>query len=256
MRVCLLASGSKGNAIYLESRRSRILIDAGLSAREIRKRLAIVGVQAEDLDAIFVTHEHSDHIRGLGPLARMCKLPVYLHHQARTAMNDIGRLPIVEEFDDGEHFAWRDLAIHSFPVTHDSVAPVGFVIETDEGKVGVATDLGIATRLVSDRLKNCRVLILESNHDEDLLRDGPYPWPLKQRVRSNHGHLSNNAAAHLLESVLWDGLDAVFLAHLSETNNHPRLAERCAREVLERQDACHPHLVVGAQHETSFCFQV
>ena len=256
MRVCLLASGSKGNAIYVESRRSRILIDAGLSAREIRKRLAVIGVHAEDLDAIFVTHEHSDHIRGLGPLARMCQLPVYLHHQTRAALSDIGRLPIVEEFDAGENLAWRDLAIHSFPVTHDSVAPVGFVIETDEGKVGVATDLGIATRLVSDRLKNCRVLILESNHDEDMLRDGPYPWPLKQRVRSNHGHLSNNAAAHLLESVLWEGLDAVFLAHLSETNNHPQLAERCAREILESQERCRPHLVVGAQHETSFCYQV
>ena len=255
MRVCLLASGSKGNAIYVESCQSRILIDAGLSAREIRKRLAVVGVDANDLDAIFVTHEHSDHIRGLGPLARMCQLPVYLHHQTCGNLPDIGALPIVEEFDDGETFAWRDLSIHTFPVTHDSVAPVGFVIETDEGKIGVATDLGIATRLVADSLKGCRVLILESNHDEDMLRDGPYPWPLKQRVRSNHGHLSNKEAANLLEGALWNGLDAVFLAHLSETNNLPQLAEGCARQVLERQDICRPLLVVGGQHETSFCFQ-
>ena len=123
-------------------------------------------------------------------------------------------------------FDFRDLKMSAFPITHDAAAPVGYVIETDEGKIGIATDLGIATRLVTQRLQDCRVLILESNHDEEMLRDGPYPWPLKQRIRSQHGHLSNTAAARLLADLLGSGLEAVFLAHLSETNNLPSLPKR------------------------------
>ena len=130
-----------------------------------------------------------------------------------------------------------------------------YVIETSEGKVGIATDLGLATRLVAERLKGCRVLILEANHDEEMLRDGPYPWPLKQRIRSNHGHLSNTASAQLLQGLLWEGLEAVFLAHLSEVNNRPGLAESCAAEVLARQNLCRPQIILGCQGEPSACFR-
>jgi len=253
LRVCLLASGSKGNAIYVESRQSRILVDVGLSGREICRRLDEIGVAGTDLDAVLVSHEHGDHIRGLGPLARQFKMPVHLHHRVMDSLSGIGHLPSVQEFDGGTDFFVRDIKVHCFPVTHDAVAPVGFTIDTDEGKVGIATDLGISTRLVADCLKECRVLILESNHDEDLLRDGPYPWPLKQRVRSHHGHLSNKASAQLLRGLLWEGLEAVFLAHLSETNNRPELAESCAREVLKEQNVCHPQLILGAQQHVSAC---
>ena len=256
MRVCLLASGSKGNAIYIESRETRLLIDAGLSAREITQRLAQIDVGAESLHALLVTHEHSDHCRGLGPLARRYRLPVYLNPETRGALPNPGRIDHLQEFDNGDRIDLRDLSIRAIPLTHDAASPVGYLIETSEGKIGLATDLGIATRLVADRLRECRVLILESNHDEEMLRDGPYPWPLKQRVRSNHGHLSNGASSELLKGLLWEGLEAVFLAHLSEVNNRPELAEGCASGVIDAQNRCRPRLIVGSQHRTSCCFTV
>jgi len=256
LRVCLLASGSKGNAVYVESRDTRLLIDAGLSARELKSRLALIGADGEKLDGLLVTHEHGDHCRGLGPMARSCRLPVFVHADTRRALPGPGRLDDLREFDDTTAFAWRDLKIEPFPLTHDAVAPVGYTIESAEGKIGIATDLGIATRLVAERLKGCRVLILEANHDEEMLRDGPYPWPLKQRIRSNHGHLSNTASAQLLQGLLWEGLEAVFLAHLSEVNNHPGLAESCAREVLARQNLCRPQLILGCQAHPSACFAI
>ena len=254
MRVCLLASGSKGNAVYVESRETRLLIDAGLSARELKSRLSLIGAEGESLDGLLVTHEHSDHCRGLGPMARSCRLPVFVQTDTRKVLPGPGRLDDLREFDGEGAFSWRDLQIDPFPLTHDAVAPVGYTIETGEGKIGIATDLGVATRLVAERLKGCRVLILESNHDEEMLRDGPYPWHLKQRIRSNHGHLSNAASAQLLQSLLWEGLEAVFLAHLSETNNRPGLAESCAKAVLDRQNICRPQLIVGCQAQPSACF--
>lgn len=256
LRVCLLASGSKGNAVYVESRETRLLIDAGLSARELKTRLALIGAAGEALDALLVTHEHGDHCRGLGPMARSCRLPVFVHTDTRQALPNPGRLDDLREFDGEAAFTWRDLMIDPFPLTHDAVAPVGYTIETAEGKIGIATDLGIATRLVAERLKGCRVLILEANHDEEMLRDGPYPWHLKQRIRGNHGHLSNAASAQLLQGLLWEGLEAVFLAHLSETNNRPGLAEASAAEVLTRQNLCRPQLILGCQGHPSTCFAV
>jgi phosphoribosyl 1,2-cyclic phosphodiesterase len=254
LRVCLLASGSRGNAIYIESRESRILIDAGLSARDIDSRLTGIGSGGDRLDALLVTHEHGDHTRGAGPMARRFRLPVYMHPDTRQALPRLGDIHDLREFDTGDEFALRDLQINTFHTTHDAAAPVGYTIDTAEGKVGIATDLGIATRLVAERLKGCRVLILESNHDEELLRDGPYPWHLKQRIRSNHGHLSNTASAQLLKDLLWEGLEAVFLAHLSEVNNRPGLAEKGALDILSRQNICRPQVVVGSQDQASICF--
>ena len=240
MKICLLASGSKGNSILVESGKTRLLIDAGLSARELRKRLDSVGVEAESLDALLITHEHGDHVRGLGPLVRQLELPVYLQTDLARKLPDVGKLECVREFVDGEEFTINDLTIRPFAITHDCLAPVGFTLDGELGKVGVATDLGVVTRLVTECLQDCRALVLETNHDEELLRDGPYPWKLKQRVRSNHGHLSNNAAGNLLQSLLWTGLETVFLGHLSETNNRPDLAVAVVNEVLEKQNICEP----------------
>ena len=256
MRICLLASGSKGNALYLECGETRLLIDAGLSARELTARLASIGVAATDLNGILVSHEHLDHCRGLGPLARRHQLPVYLHGETRRALPGLGRLDDHREFEAGDVWTFRDLQITTIPLTHDAVAPVGFCIESGAGKVGLVTDLGIATRLVADRLQGCRALVVEANHDETMLRDGPYPWPLKQRIRSNHGHLSNTAAAHLLDELLWDGLEAVFLAHLSETNNLPHLARDCCQAVLDRRTCCRPTLEVGGPARPSRCLEL
>lgn len=255
MRVCLLASGSKGNAVYIEAGDSRILVDAGLSAREIERRLGTIGADAAKLDAILVTHEHQDHTTAVGPLARRYRLPVCIHPRTHAAAR-IGRIEAVREFDTGSSFELRDLQVTPFPLTHDAAETVGFVVDTPTGRIGVATDLGIATRLVADCLRDCRVLVLESNHDERMLRDGPYPWHLKQRISSRHGHLSNTEAAELLGSLLWEGTDAVFLAHLSETNNDPQLARCNARAVLDNQNRCAPHLYVGTQNAVSPCFDL
>ncbi len=256
MRVCLLASGSKGNAVYIDSGETRILVDVGLSAREIEKRLNLIGVDADSLHAILVTHEHLDHVRGIGPLARRFDLPVYAHPETYRALPRIGKIEALHEFDAGATFCLRDMEIRPFPITHDAKAPVGFAINTLSGKIGVATDLGIATRLVSDCLGECRVLVLESNHDEQLLLDGPYPWHLKQRIRSNQGHLSNTASADLLDELLWDGLNAVFLAHLSEVNNEPDMAYAGAAQVLAQQNLCQPELIVGSQENVSYCYEI
>ncbi|GAB4168883.1 MAG: MBL fold metallo-hydrolase [Geothermobacteraceae bacterium] len=255
MRVCLLASGSKGNAIYVEAAGTRLLVDAGLSARELTARLDSIGVDAGDLDALLVTHEHLDHCRGLGPMTRRYGLPVHIHHRTLDALSNPGRLDELIEFDSGAVFEVGNLQIRAVPVTHDAADPVGFVIDTPAGRVGIATDLGIATRLVRQNYSGCRVLVLETNHDPELLRDGPYPWPLKQRIRGHHGHLSNEDGAELLADLLWDGLEAVFLAHLSETNNTPEHARRAVDAVLANQNVCRPQLNFGWQDRPSVCLK-
>jgi phosphoribosyl 1,2-cyclic phosphodiesterase len=248
MRVCLLASGSKGNSLLVESGRTRLLIDAGLSARELRRRLELVGVAVENIDALLITHEHTDHVRGLGPLVRQFDLPVYLQTDLARQLADVGKPQCVHEFVAGEDFTVNDLNVSPFAITHDALAPVGFTLSGEQGKVGVATDLGVVTRLVTECLRGCRALVLETNHDEEMLRDGPYPWSLKQRVRSAHGHLSNRAGSSLLQDLLWEGLETVFLGHLSETNNRPELVLKSASQVLGMQSVCLPQLFVGQQN--------
>jgi len=255
LRVCLLASGSRGNAVFIEAGETRLLIDVGLSAREIERRLSLIGVAADSLHAILVTHEHHDHVQGVGPMARRYGLPLCIHPETHRALPRLGKIGQLQEFDAGTRFQLRDLEISPFPINHDAVAPVGFVVDTPDGRIGFATDLGVATRLVADYLKTCRVLVLESNHDEQMLLDGPYPWHLKQRIKGNQGHLSNRASADLLGGLVWDGLEAVFLAHLSETNNDPVRAQSGAAAVLGRQNLCDPQLVVGSQDNISLCFE-
>ena len=256
MRVCLLASGSKGNSIFVEAGSSKVLIDAGLSAVELLRRLAAIGVEGTELDAILISHEHSDHIRGVGTLARKLKIPILASYPtSRASSPSVGKAQIIE-FESGYPFTFQDLSVDPFPTTHDACDSVGFLIECREGKIGIATDLGIGTRLIKDKLKGCRALVLESNHDEELLANGPYPWHLKQRIRSRHGHLSNSEAVALLDETLHPGLEGVFLAHLSEVNNDPGLALSVARTLLESSDICSPRLMLGAQHRVSEVFQV
>jgi len=147
-----------------------------------------------------------------------------------------------------------DVEVEAFPVTHDAVAPVGFVLSAGGIRVGIATDLGVVTRLVLDRLQRCQVLVLETNHDEQMLHDGPYPWHLKQRVRGRHGHLSNNQAAELLQELLWPELKAIFMAHMSETNNTEELARESILDALNTRECCRPHLIAGQVGVVSECF--
>ena len=251
MRLCLLASGSKGNCLFIETDSCRLLIDAGLSGREAIARLSSIGVAADTLDGILITHEHSDHIRGVGALARRLKIPVMVASRTHDAARHVfGKIDLIE-FDPGSSFSFKGLNIDPFPVTHDASDPVGFRVEGGEGTIGFATDLGIATRLTQEKLKGCRALVLEFNHDEQMLQDGPYPWHLKQRIRSRHGHLSNSEGASLLEELLHPGLEGVFLSHLSEVNNDPALAMAAARGLVDGQNLCAPGLFLGVQHLAS-----
>ncbi|MCM0083059.1 MBL fold metallo-hydrolase [Geomonas sp. Red32] len=251
MKVSLLASGSKGNSLYLESDSCRLLIDAGLSCRETLVRLSSLGVAPETLDGILVTHEHSDHVRGVGTVARKLKIPILGAAKTLEASRScIGKAQQIE-FEPGISFEFKGLTIDPFPITHDACDPVGYRIEGSLGIFGFATDLGVATRLVEEKLKGCRALVLEFNHDERMLQEGPYPWHLKQRIRSRHGHLSNEQGANLLAELLHPGLEGVFLSHLSEVNNDPALALASARGLLDSQNVCAPQVFVGNQYQAS-----
>jgi phosphoribosyl 1,2-cyclic phosphodiesterase len=247
LRVCLLASGSKGNSLYIETDRTKLLVDGGLSAREITARLALLGVSCSEINGIIVTHEHGDHVRGVGTLARKFHMPVLISYPAGRETVELFRSVRLIEFESGCSFKFQDVLIDPFPVTHDTADPVGLVIESGEGRIGIATDLGIVTRLVREKLKRCRVLVLESNHDEEMLMNGPYPWHLKQRVKSRHGHLSNSESASLFADVMHPGLEGLFLAHLSEVNNHPDRALKAFSKPLSTQTVCCPTVIVGSQ---------
>lgn len=254
VRVCLLASGSRGNATLIEADGCRLLIDAGLSAREIDRRLGEIDLCADDLDAVLVTHEHHDHVTGIGPLARRHKTPVYIVPETAAAITRLGPIEDLRYFSAGDRFTLGNLQISSFSTTHDAVDPVGFVIDSAEGRVGYATDLGLSTRLVANCLERSRILVLESNHDEQMLLDGPYPWPLKQRIQGRLGHLSNRDAAGLLQLLAWDGLEAIFLAHLSDENNHPDLAHQEINQCLAANPGCNPQIFFGQQTQVSPSF--
>ncbi len=232
LSVCMLASGSKGNAIYLSDGRTAILIDAGLSGIEIERRLRSRGLLPQHLQGIVVSHEHADHIHGVGVLSRRFNLPVYISRKTAAAASQLGNPHDIVHFECGSSFCINDLQIHPFSLAHDASDPAGFTIHCNGIKLGIATDLGIATSVVKEHLKGCTALILEANHDPDMLINGPYPWPLKQRIQSRTGHLSNAASQTLLDELIHDHLKHVILAHLSETNNTPQEALHAIESAL------------------------
>ncbi len=237
LSVCVLASGSKGNAIYISDGQTAILMDAGLSGIEIQRRMEAAELDIQDLKAIIVSHEHSDHVRGVGVLARRFNLPVYMTRgTAKAAAGQLGRVDELHHFDIGSPFAINDLAIHPFAISHDATDPAGFTVAQNGRKIGIATDLGVATGMVKQHLKACSLLVLEANHDPVMLTEGPYPWPLKQRIKSRSGHLSNQDSRDLLSEIKHDGLSHVILAHLSETNNTPEKAYEAVRQAIVTED--------------------
>lgn len=306
MRMTILASGSKGNSTVIASERTRILVDAGLSCRELLRRMRAAGETPEALDAILITHEHQDHISGLGTLARKLGIPVFFTeptHRAwvraltpRTTMTyaqwlakvqaekqeakqdarpeaesrqpapdappaaggeldlcaeaaldgsaktDPTRLPEVQYFRAGQDFCVGDLEITPFTIPHDAADPCGFVVHcrTEGIRMAVATDLGYMPPNVKNALRGTDVLLLESNHDLEMLKDGPYPWSVKQRVLSRVGHLSNHATAEFLARDYDGGAHTIILGHLSEQNNNPALALLAAQEAL-----CHRPSLLG-----------
>ena len=274
MRMTVLASGSKGNSTLVSSSRTRILVDAGLSCRELLKRMQMANEDPAAIDALLITHEHQDHVQGVAVLARKLGVPVYFTeatHRAwmrwmmphkrmtyaawlaqrqaealaadeeapspcppteQTVQEDPCRLPGIQYFSAGSGFSIGDIAITPFTIPHDAADPVGFVFEADGVRMAIATDLGYMPPNVKMAIRNCDVLMLESNHDLEMLREGPYPWSVKQRVMSRVGHLSNEAASDFLEKNYDGNASYVVLAHLSESNNLPELARVTAERAL------------------------
>ena len=237
MKVCTLASGSSGNAVYIEAEDTRLLIDAGMSGRAITSRLEAVGVSGEDLDAILVTHEHIDHIKGVGVLSRRFDLPVYATGATWQAMpSSVGviREENIRYLTAGSGLEIGSQQVEVFGTSHDAADSVGFTFFHGHSKIGLATDTGCLNNYIRQRLQGCDVLVFEANHDLQMLKNGRYPWSLKQRILSDRGHLSNAAAGHCLASLVTEQTKAVVLAHLSEENNRPDLAYATVAEILER----------------------
>lgn len=230
-----LASGSAGNSILISSGQTNILIDAGLSCRELLRRLAHAGLTARDICAVIITHEHTDHIRGVGVLSRQHKTPVYMNGatlEAAGAM--VGDVPTVRTFSTGEALSIRDLTIQTYPVLHDAADPIGIMIDCCAKRIGIALDMGYPTTLVRQRLRGADALILEFNHDPEMLRLCRRPWELKQRILSKTGHMSNEAAVRFLADLLHERLQCVVLAHISREANSETLAHSAVAEHLKK----------------------
>lgn len=234
MRFSILGSGSRGNSVYIESGRTGILIDAGFSGKEMQSRLLKVGRDLQYVQAILLTHEHNDHIGGVGVLSRKCRIPAYANPGTFAAGEiKLGRLFARMEFDTGSQVEIGDLLVRSFSVSHDTADPVGFVVSDGQNSIGYCTDTGKVSHLIARRLSGCNALILEFNHNLEMLKNGPYPLPLQQRVRSSRGHLSNEDAATFLAQLMSEQLHSIVLAHVSETNNTPRLAREAAQLAVQ-----------------------
>ncbi|HVY55729.1 MAG TPA: MBL fold metallo-hydrolase [Thermodesulfobacteriota bacterium] len=229
MKICTLASGSSGNCLYVESGETRILVDAGISLRQIVLKLRKLDVDLADIDAVIVTHEHSDHTAALKNMAA----PVHVASATAHIWSD--KVAVLREFATDASFAIKDMLITPFSVPHDALDPVGFSIENGGGKkIGVVTDIGSVTTLVKERLRGSNALVIEFNHDNEILLYSHYPWDLKQRIRGRLGHLSNHQAAELLSELVHEGLEHVVLAHLSQVNNRPEVAYESATGALKR----------------------
>ncbi|OGV61753.1 MAG: hypothetical protein A3K19_11160 [Lentisphaerae bacterium RIFOXYB12_FULL_65_16] len=234
MGVTVLGSGSDGNAIVVQTPSEAILIDAGFSARELQRRLDEAGVDESLLTAILVTHEHVDHVRGLRVYAKRRNLPVYSNHLTAEGLRDRAHVNgAVRLFTTGSAFEIGEFRVDPFSIPHDAIDPVGFVIRWRDRRIGIATDLGHVSHLVCHHLRECDLLIVESNHDLTLLQNSSRPWALKQRIMGRHGHLSNDASMDLVRRVLHARTQHLILAHASQECNCYDLVHRHATKCLK-----------------------
>lgn len=239
MRLCAIASGSSGNCVYVGNGNTHLLIDAGISGKRIEQALESIGTAAGELKAILITHEHSDHIQGIGVLARRYGIPLYGTAETLCGMlkgkTNIGRIPeeLLHEVKPGEMLWFDGLMAKAHSVSHDAANPVCYTFEADGKKAAMVTDLGVYDKHILDAVADSEILYLESNHDVNMLMVGTYPYYLKQRILGERGHLSNDTAAKLLCEVLHPGLKHVILAHLSKENNLPELAYETVRIELQ-----------------------
>lgn len=256
VRVCVLGSGSKGNSTLVATETTRVLVDAGFNRRETYARLTAVGERTDGFDAILISHEHIDHVSGLRLLGIDCRAPIFITGPTRDVLSWDPKLCAIEIMTPGAKFIVGDVEITPFSIPHDATDPVAFTLEADGIKIGVVTDLGYVHEVVKQRVKGCQCLIFESNHDLDMLKVGPYPWHIKQRVMSRHGHLSNLATAGFLTEDFDGTAQVLILAHLSETNNHPEIARLTAEQALaERARGECTGLHVASQSTPTQVFQ-
>ena len=235
LRFRVLGSGSGGNATLVEGGGARVLLDAGLGPRQLAERLESSGVDPASLDAVFVSHEHGDHARGAAAFSARWGVPLALTRGTfRAAGLAAAKLPAWVEIAPGETRTIRRLAVRAVAVPHDAAAPLAFVVSAGASSLGHATDLGHLGRGLVEALRGCDAVLVESNYDPAMLRDGPYPWSLKERILGPFGHLSNEDVGRLLRRGLGEACRTVVLAHLSQKNNHPELALQAAEEALER----------------------
>jgi phosphoribosyl 1,2-cyclic phosphodiesterase len=238
----------------IQTASTTILVDSGFSLRRMRERAAQGGVTLDAVQAVFITHEHSDHVNGLGVLARDRKIPVYLTEGTYNHLPEkVGALPKVELFEAGDTIRVGDIEVGTFSVSHDAADPVNYTFRCGAAKLGFATDIGQVSTLVRTRLSGSHALVLESNYCPVMLRNGPYPAQVQQRIRGHQGHMSNQDMSSLLDHLLHDGLKVVVLVHLSENNNDPRKAEEMASLVLKGHGT---RLHVAAQDTPSPFFEV
>lgn len=241
MRLCSIASGSSGNCVYVGTDATHLLLDVGISGKRTETGLQQLGIRIQDIDGIFLTHEHADHISGLGVLARKYGIPIYGTRGTIGAVRTTHSIGTIDEelfhyVKADEKLTVKDVTIYPIKTSHDAVEPVAYRVSHDKKKIGVITDLGCYNDYTVECLKGLDLLYLEANHDINMLQVGPYPYYLKQRILGKKGHLSNEAAGKLLSSLLHDDLKAVILGHLSQENNLPELAYEAVRVEMTMSD--------------------
>jgi len=250
-KFCPLASGSKGNSIFIETPETKILIDAGLSARALKEHLKLHNATLEEIDAIFITHEHSDHIAGLNTLSLRYGIPIIANLETAKAIeHELADSPKFKIFTTGEPFEFKGLEIDPFSIQHDAQDPVAFIIRWQNEKIGVCTDLGFATSLVKNKLEKCSLLYVEANHKPSMVHASNRPQSLKQRILGPTGHLSNDDCAQLLSQVAHDHLKQVYLAHLSSECNTPEVALTTVVDTLSKHGISIP-VTIAHQHTQS-----
>ena len=246
MKFSSLGSGSSGNSSYIEMENKKFLVDAGFSGKKIAEKLNNIEKRIEDITGIFVTHEHSDHIQGLGVVSRKYDIPIYLHEMTYCVIREkIGKIDKKNlNFIREDKVVIGDCVINNFEVMHDAKKCLGYTFEYREKKLSYASDVGCVNNIIKENLKNSDVIVLESNYDYNMLMTGPYHWELKNRVKGRNGHLSNAEASKLIAQVLNEKLKKVYLMHISKDNNTPELAYNSLYEILERENKSHLEIEV------------
>jgi phosphoribosyl 1,2-cyclic phosphodiesterase len=264
MQLYSIASGSSGNCIYAGSEESGILVDVGISMKRVREGLEKQNLSCDSVKAIFITHEHTDHICGLGPLLRKVPIPVYATADTAAAIWEKGNMKnispdLFHSIRPKDEIEIGDMMIQPFSISHDAVDPVCYTMESGGHKIGIATDMGMFTDEIVENLGTCDSVLVEANHDINMLQVGPYPYALKMRILGDKGHLSNDMSARLIKEILHSGLQHILLGHLSKENNFPELAYRTVLYELEQSEtwnSLNTEMLVAERYEPTELLQI